>query len=117
MNQSILLTLVTFLPLVGAVVIAVAPLRWARLLALGAALLTWVVSLVLAAGFDAGAPTPVRRVETRRQPDPEPPAVQQPSAPRTPPPVVPRPATQQPSTPPRRTVVFEDDLDVPDFLK
>ena len=54
-NQSILLTLVTFLPLVGAVVIAVAPLRWARLLALGAALVTWVVSLVLAAGFNAQA--------------------------------------------------------------
>ncbi len=46
---------------------------------------------VIAAGFDAGAPTPVRRVETRRQPDPEPPAVQQPSAPRTPPPVGPPP--------------------------
>src|SRR5215208_4665180 len=54
-NQSILLTLVTFLPLVGAVAIAVAPLRWARLLALGAALVTWVVSLVLAAGFNAQA--------------------------------------------------------------
>ncbi|HEX3264442.1 MAG TPA: NADH-quinone oxidoreductase subunit M [Candidatus Limnocylindrales bacterium] len=55
MNQSLLLTMVTFLPLVGAVVIAVSPVRWARLLALGAALLTWVVSLVLAAGFNAGA--------------------------------------------------------------
>src|SRR5215207_1276560 len=55
MNQGILLTLVTFLPLAGAIVIALSPVRWARLLALGAALLTWVVSLVLAAGFDAGA--------------------------------------------------------------
>ena len=55
MNQSMLLTLVTFLPLVGALAIAVAPLRWARLLALGAALVTWVVSLVLAVGFDAHA--------------------------------------------------------------
>src|SRR5215211_1679214 len=54
-NESLLLTLVTFLPLVGAVVIAVAPLRWARLLALAAALVTWVVSLVLAAGFNAQA--------------------------------------------------------------
>ena len=54
-NQSLLLTLVTFLPLVGALAIAVAPLRWARLLALGAALVTWIVSLVLAAGFNAGA--------------------------------------------------------------
>ncbi len=54
-NQSVLLTLVTFLPLVGALAIGIAPVRWARLLALGAALVTWVVSLVLAAGFDAGA--------------------------------------------------------------
>jgi len=74
---------------------------------------------VIAAGFDAGAPTPVRRVETRRQPDPEPPAAPapQPSYTRTPPPPASRPAPPQPSTPPRRTVVFEDDLDVPDFLK
>ena len=74
---------------------------------------------VIAAGFDAGAPTPVRRIETRRQPDPEPPAAPapQPSYTRTPPPPASRPAPQQPSTPPRRTVVFEDDLDVPDFLK
>ncbi len=73
---------------------------------------------VIAAGFDAGAPTPVRRVETRRQPDPEPAAAPapQPSYTRTPPPAA-RPAAPQPSTPPRRTVVFEDDLDVPDFLK
>ncbi len=55
MNQGILLTLVTFLPLVGALVIAFAPVRWARLLALGAALVAWVGSLVLAAGFDAQA--------------------------------------------------------------
>src|SRR5918995_4742843 len=55
MNESWLLTLVTFVPLVGAVVIGVAPVRWARLLALATALLAWVVSLVLAAGFDAGA--------------------------------------------------------------
>jgi NADH-quinone oxidoreductase subunit M len=55
MNLSLLLTLVTFMPLAGAIVIALAPVRWARLLALGAALLTWVISLVLAAGFDAGA--------------------------------------------------------------
>jgi cell division protein FtsZ len=81
---------------------------------------------VIAAGFDAGAPTPVRRVETRRQPDAEPapaPAgtrqpVPSPAAPRqsTPPPPPVRPVPQ-PAAPPRRTVVFEDDLDVPDFLK
>jgi len=67
----------------------------------------------------------VRRIETRRQPDAESPAA--PSAPapqprdtRTPPPAArpaPRPSVPQPSSPPRRTVVFEDDLDVPDFLK
>jgi cell division protein FtsZ len=89
---------------------------------------------VIAAGFDAGAPTPVRRVETRRQPDAEPvpaaaPAASRPSAgqppvaprqavPSTPaPPVRPVPQPAQPAAPPRRTVVFEDDLDVPDFLK
>jgi NADH-quinone oxidoreductase subunit M len=55
MNHSLLLTLVTFLPLVGAVVIALSPVRWARLLALGAALATWIDSLVLAAGFNAQA--------------------------------------------------------------
>jgi cell division protein FtsZ len=87
---------------------------------------------VIAAGFDAGAPTPVRRVETRRQPEAEPvpagsvpsgaprPSAatgaprQSPSAPPAPPV---RPVPTQPPSPPRRTVVFEDDLDVPDFLK
>jgi cell division protein FtsZ len=73
---------------------------------------------VIAAGFDAGAPTPVRRVETRRQPDPEPPPpAPAPTFTRTAPPAPAQRPTPQPSTPPRRTVVFEDDLDVPDFLK
>jgi len=70
---------------------------------------------VIAAGFDAGAPTPVRRIETRRpqaEDKPAPPPV--PSYTPTP---RPRPAATQPPPPPRRTVVFEDDLDVPDFLK
>jgi hypothetical protein len=31
--------------------------------------------------------------------------------------VRPVPPPAQPAAPPRRTVVFEDDLDVPDFLK
>ena len=71
---------------------------------------------VIAAGFDAGAPTPVRRIETRRpaaveeEPKPAPPAPSFTPTPR------PRPTTQPPA-PARRTVVFEDDLDVPDFLK
>jgi cell division protein FtsZ len=81
---------------------------------------------VIAAGFDAGVPTPVRRVETRRISVDD--SVTLPDAGTTPtslpkPPVFagaqaadgergrPAPAT------PRRTVVFEDDLDVPDFLK
>jgi cell division protein FtsZ len=68
---------------------------------------------VIAAGFEAGAPTPVRRVETRR-PEPAAPAPQA-AAPSSPP--RPRPAPTPPPVQPRRTVVFEDDLDVPDFLK
>ncbi len=74
---------------------------------------------VIAAGFDAGAPTPVRRIETRRpaavEDKPEPaPAPSYTPTPRPRPTSTPTPAA---STPPRRTVVFEDDLDVPDFLK
>src|SRR5215470_6797155 len=49
------LTLVIFLPLVGALVIGFAPVRWARQLALATALTTWVVSLLVAASFQAGA--------------------------------------------------------------
>jgi cell division protein FtsZ len=88
---------------------------------------------VIAAGFDAGAPTPVRRVESRRvasapstvdlnaaQPQQRQAPQQAPQpvaqAPRAPQPqATPRP--QQPAQAPRRTVVFEDELDVPDFLK
>ena len=46
-----ILTIVTFLPLVGAVVVAIAPERYSRGLALTAALSTWVVSLLLLTGF------------------------------------------------------------------
>src|SRR5690242_11830157 len=53
--NSWILTLVTFLPLVGAVVIGFSPVRWARMLALGTALATWVVSLLMAGAFNAGA--------------------------------------------------------------
>src|SRR6266498_3437243 len=49
------LTAVTFLPLAGAIVIGFAPLRWARQLALGTALATWVVSLIVAVNVNAGA--------------------------------------------------------------
>jgi NADH-quinone oxidoreductase subunit M len=51
-----LLTAVVFLPLVGAVIIGFSPARWARILALGTALLTWVVSLAVAINFHASAP-------------------------------------------------------------
>ena len=49
-----ILSLVTFIPLLGAIVIAFAPTSWARRLALGTALVTWVVSLVLAGAVQAG---------------------------------------------------------------
>jgi NADH-quinone oxidoreductase subunit M len=49
-----ILSLVIFLPLAGAFVIAFSPTSWARRLALGTALLAWAASLVLAAGVQAG---------------------------------------------------------------
>jgi NADH-quinone oxidoreductase subunit M len=57
------LSLVTFLPLAGAVVIGLSPVRWARLLALGTAVATWVVSLLVAATFDAHAGTEFQLIE------------------------------------------------------
>jgi NADH-quinone oxidoreductase subunit M len=53
--QSWILSAVTFLPLVGAIVIGFSPVRWARILALGTALATWVVSLLMAGTFQASA--------------------------------------------------------------
>ncbi len=76
---------------------------------------------VIAAGFDSGTP-PTKRFEPRRQavvPEPEakpayvPEPVRQAEPRYTP--TTPTPAAQPER--PRRTVVFEDDLDVPDFLK
>jgi NADH-quinone oxidoreductase subunit M len=49
------LTLVTFLPLVGALVIGFSPVRWARQLALAFSLGTWVVSLLMAVSLDPSA--------------------------------------------------------------
>ncbi len=46
-----ILTLVTFLPLLGAVVVAVLPSRLTRPVALGFALATWLVSLLLLVGY------------------------------------------------------------------
>ena len=48
-----ILTIITFLPLLGAIVIAIAPTAYTRALALGTALLTWVFSLLLVVGFSA----------------------------------------------------------------
>ena len=45
-----ILTLVTFLPLVGAILVAILPVSLTRPVALGSALLTWAVSLVLLVG-------------------------------------------------------------------
>jgi cell division protein FtsZ len=77
---------------------------------------------VIAAGFDGGAPA-YKKVEPRRQvvaepePQPEPePAYDEPVVRRSEPAYVAPPAAAAPERP-RRTVVFEDDLDVPDFLK
>ena len=50
------LTLVTFLPLAGAILVALGPERLARPVALGTALVTWVVSLAAVADFKVGAP-------------------------------------------------------------
>jgi NADH-quinone oxidoreductase subunit M len=51
-----ILTIVTFLPLVGVAILAVAPERYARGLALATALATWVVSLLMLPGFQATGP-------------------------------------------------------------
>src|SRR5262245_50038575 len=57
------LTIVTFLPLLGAILVAIAPVRWARGLALAATLATWLVSLLLVIGFDPKSPRPFQFVE------------------------------------------------------
>jgi NADH-quinone oxidoreductase subunit M len=49
-----ILTVVAFLPLIGALVVAVAPASSARPIALGFALATWVVSLILLIGYLPG---------------------------------------------------------------
>jgi NADH-quinone oxidoreductase subunit M len=51
-----ILSLVTFTPLVGALVLGFLPARYARPVALATALLAWALSLVLAAGFLPGVP-------------------------------------------------------------
>ena len=72
---------------------------------------------VIAAGFDAGAPTPVRRHESVRRPLAQPAEAAPSRQPESQPAPRPQPSRPAPAVQPRRTVVFEDDLDVPDFLK
>ena len=50
-----LVTAVTFLPLVGAIVVAALPRVYARPAALATAVLTWIVSLLLVVGFASNA--------------------------------------------------------------
>jgi NADH-quinone oxidoreductase subunit M len=52
-----ILSVVTFTPLVGALIVAAAPSRYARSLALAASLVAWVISVLLIIGFDPNAPT------------------------------------------------------------
>jgi NADH-quinone oxidoreductase subunit M len=49
-----ILSIVTFLPLVGAIVVAVLPSTYTRQVALGFALATWVASLLLLIGYLPG---------------------------------------------------------------
>jgi NADH-quinone oxidoreductase subunit M len=51
-----ILTIVTFLPLLGAIVVAILPSSMTRQVALGFALATWVVSLLLLIGYLPGRP-------------------------------------------------------------
>jgi NADH-quinone oxidoreductase subunit M len=53
-NSFPILTVVTFLPLLGALVVAVLPSSMTRSVALGFALLTWVLSLFLLVGYLPG---------------------------------------------------------------
>jgi NADH-quinone oxidoreductase subunit M len=58
-----ILTITTFTPLVGALLVAFAPARYARPLALAASLAAWIVSLLLVIGFDPRSPRPFQLVE------------------------------------------------------
>jgi NADH-quinone oxidoreductase subunit M len=58
-----ILTIVTFTPLVGALLIAVAPGRYTRQLALGASLVAWAFSLLLLIAFDPDSPRAFQLVE------------------------------------------------------
>jgi NADH-quinone oxidoreductase subunit M len=49
-----ILSIIVFLPLVGALLVSLLPASAARPVALGAAVLTWIASLLLVVGFSAG---------------------------------------------------------------
>ncbi|HEV7809170.1 MAG TPA: NADH-quinone oxidoreductase subunit M [Candidatus Limnocylindrales bacterium] len=51
-----ILTVTAFTPLIGALLVAAAPSRYARPLALAASLVAWAISLLLLVGFDVRAP-------------------------------------------------------------
>jgi NADH-quinone oxidoreductase subunit M len=51
-----MLSFVIFTPLIGALIVAFAPSRYARQLALAASLVAWVLSLLLLIGFEPNAP-------------------------------------------------------------
>jgi NADH-quinone oxidoreductase subunit M len=53
-----MLSFVIFTPLIGALIVAFAPSRYARTLALAASLVAWVLSLLLLIGFEPNAPAP-----------------------------------------------------------
>ena len=55
-NDIPILSLITFLPLVGAVVVGILPTSAARPVALGFALVTWVLSLFMLVGYLPGRP-------------------------------------------------------------
>jgi NADH-quinone oxidoreductase subunit M len=59
-----ILTIVTFTPLVGALLIAVAPGRYTRRLALAASLVAWAFSLLLLLAFDPHSPRSFQLVES-----------------------------------------------------
>ena len=60
-----ILTIVTFLPLLGAILIAIAPTSATRAIALGTALVTWIVSLLLVIGFEPASQRGFQFVEQR----------------------------------------------------
>ena len=54
--NDVILSAVVFTPLVGALIVAAAPARYARSLALAASLVAWAISLVVLIGFKPAAP-------------------------------------------------------------